>query len=102
MNDNKIYKIGYTKREVSQRINELKTGNPYEFDIVEVYQAENYGSAIEGKLHRTFRSKKINGEWFELDEDDINDFQNLCELYYNTFDALKDNTYLEDRGISFK
>jgi hypothetical protein len=100
--DYKIYKIGYTKRNVISRVNELKTANPYELEIVEVYVAENYGTRIEKKLHNAFKSKRMNGEWFELDENDINEFQNMCELYYNVFDSLKNNTYIEDRGITFK
>lgn len=102
VDDNKIYKIGYTRRDVNVRINEFKTGNPYEFEILKVYTTDKYGSSIEKKLHSTFNSKKINGEWFQLDQEDIDNFLNLCDVYHDMFNTLCDNTYLNDIGASFK
>lgn len=102
LDDKKIYKIGYTKREVSKRIKELETGNPYEFDIEKVYVTENYANSIENRIHKHFLFKKIRGEWFDLDEEDIEEFENLCGMYYNTIESLKDNTYIQEKGITFK
>ena len=99
----KHYKIGYTKREVSERIRELKTGNCGEFEIIKVYEPEDFAVSIEKSLHRHFSSKKVNGEWFELSDGDVDDFENLCENFYETFYTIQENnTYLEDINYRFK
>ena len=101
--DTKLYKIGYTRRKVEKRIKELKTANPYDFDIVKIFEADKYGSSIERNLHQHFRSKKIDGEWFSLSEEDVNEFESLCQNYYKNFEIVQNNnTYLEDRNIIFK
>lgn len=100
--DEKIYKIGYTKRDVNERVSELKTGNPSEFVVEKLYIAKQYGSSIEKNLHNYFKNVRIKGEWFDLTESDIDNFITLCERYYKGFDAIQKNTYIEDRGIKFK
>ena len=102
LDEKKIYKIGYTKRSVNKRIKELETGNPYEFNIERVYVTDNYANNIEKSVHRHFVNKRIKGEWFDLDEEDINDFERLCKMYYNIVESLKDNTYIQDKGMTFK
>lgn len=102
LDDKKIYKIGYTKRDVSKRIKELETGNPYEFTIESIYVTDNYANTIEKNVHKHFQLKKIKGEWFDLDQTDIDSFDKICEQIYNSIDCLKNNTYLQDRGIVFK
>ena len=103
LGEERLYKIGITKRKVEKRIKELQTGNPAEFNIENVYVADNYAVNIEKNLHRYFREKKINGEWFYLDQDDIDQFTELCEMYYETFDLVQNNnTYIEERGITIK
>ena len=99
----KVYKIGYTKRNVEQRINELKTGNPISFNIEKVYIADKYGTSIETNLHKHYITKKIKGEWFSLDEKDVEIFEELCDKFYNNFDIIQNNnTYLEESGFKFK
>lgn len=102
VNGETIYKIGYTKRDVEVRINELKTGNPYDFNIIDVYKATKYGVSIENSLHKKFKDYKINGEWFDLSNEDIDKFSEYCEFYYNMYESLENNTYLHQRGITFK
>lgn len=103
INDEKIYKIGITRREVSKRIDDLKTGNPYEFKIESVFFAKKFGNSIESRLHFHFKSKQINREWFSLDIDDIESFIGLCESYYKTFEMIQnENTYIQENKISFK
>lgn len=97
------YKIGYTKREVSERIKELKTGNCAEFDIVKVYKPKDFAVTIEKKLHHYFNNKKVNGEWFKLSNEDVDEFESLCESFYKLIKQLQDNnTYLQDIGHKFR
>lgn len=62
------YKIGYTQQNVAKRISALQTGNPATITLV--------GSIIgtifdEARWHDYFAPKRIRGEWFKLDEDDV-------------------------------
>lgn len=97
INKKKCYKIGYTKRTVEERIREFKTGNASEFEIVDFFTSQ-WGTKIEALLHKTFKNKKVNGEWFNLDESDILLFRECCEKFHNNFEMmLEDNTYIIDR-----
>lgn len=59
-----IFKIGETKLLTEERIKGLKTGNPRQ--IISIYEFETkYRTLIEKILHRTYRSEKIDGEWFK-------------------------------------
>lgn len=103
MNDEVMYKIGYTKRDVEQRISEFKTGNCSDFDILNIYTPLDHCVTIERSLHNHFNDKKINGEWFDLTQEDIEEFPTLCEKFYNRYHILSTtNTYIQDRGIKFK
>ena len=57
----RLYKIGYTRRPIEKRIKELKTGNAADFYIVDSFQSK-WGTKIESILHRSLKAKKINGE----------------------------------------
>lgn len=103
VNGEKFFKIGYTKRKVSERLKEFKTGNCSDLSIVHVYEANEYAVSIENSFHKYFKSSKIEGEWFSLTESDVNSFLSLCDKFYNMFDNLsKNNTYLADRNVNFK
>jgi hypothetical protein len=52
----RLYKIGYTRREVSKRIKELKTGNGSDLYLINSFKSK-WGTKIESQLHRTFKSK---------------------------------------------
>jgi hypothetical protein len=95
---NKLYKIGYTRREIEKRIKEFKTGNASEFYIVDSFRSK-WGTKIESQLHRYFRRKKISGEWFDLSDDDINDFKKQCNLIHNNLEVISTENlyYLEKR-----
>ena len=93
----KLYKIGYTRREIQDRIR----GNASNFWIVDSFQSK-WGTKIEAMLHKQYRQKKINGEWFDLNESDINEFKSFCQLSHNNFEILfNSNTYVIDRGGRF-
>lgn len=98
INNEKLYKIGYTKRDVNTRIREFKTGNASEFLIVDSFKSK-WGTKIESHLHRLFKSKRIRGEWFNLDDDDIKTFSRYCNIIHNNLELIsRDNTYYLDKG----
>lgn len=93
----KLYKIGYTRKDVSKRINQLRTGNPGTFEIVDSFSSK-WGTKIEANLHRQFKYKKVNGEWFDLTNEDISKFKSKCELLHNNFEVLTKTTFYLERG----
>lgn len=63
------YKIGKTK-DVEVRLKTLRAQLPFELELVHSFNCENM-SGKESILHKLFSHKKIKGEWFDLDEDDV-------------------------------
>lgn len=97
------YKIGYTARDVETRIKEFKTGNCSDFEIVHIYEPMDFPVTIETSLHKHFYDKKINGEWFNLTSNDVDNFLETCNNLYERFKMLSEmNTYLGERDIKFK
>lgn len=93
--DERLYKIGYTRRPIEKRIKELKTGNAADFYIIDSFQSK-WGTKIESILHRNLSSKKVNGEWFLLDDSDIKSFSKRCnEIHYNLELVSKSLYYIE-------
>lgn len=87
-----IYKIGYTKDKIQKRINKLQTGNGYE--LIELYKfPTKYKQKVERHLHRFYNQKRLKGEWFRLDKNDVDNFLQKCEQVEKGFDALKDNPF---------
>lgn len=102
IDDTKLYKIGFTKRDVEKRIYEFKTGNCLEFDIEYVMNSK-WGTKIEKRLHSQFKDKKISGEWFNLNEEDIITLINISETLHNNFNIIEtQNTFVIENGGLFK
>lgn len=90
--DGILYKIGYTKKSVKNRILNLQTGNP--FEIKEIAKFESlYGQRTERTLHNQYSYCRKNGEWFELQYNDVANFIKTCERIEKNFDLLKDNPF---------
>lgn len=89
------YKIGHTTRSVTVRLNELQTGNPEPLELVDYYETENYVK-LETFLHRKNRNKKKEGEWFEFDNEFIDNFINECKTLDKTISLLlEQNPFFE-------
>jgi len=94
----KVHKIGYTRRTPEQRIKEFKTGNASDFYIVDSFKSK-WGTKIEASLHRRLKPFKINGEWFQLNDEQVKSFSVECELLHKNFEVISTlNTYYIDRG----
>ena len=104
MNGEYVYKIGITKRDVDERIKDFKTGNISNFFPLKVFKADKYAHTIEKRLHHHFGTKRIDmdREWFDLLDEDIENFLPLCDKFYHTFKTLEENnSYIQDKGIDF-
>ena len=98
VNGEKLYKIGFTRRNVDKRIKEFKTGNASELKIEGVFESK-WGVKIEKCLHDKFKENKISGEWFNLSVDDVSNFNFFCEKFHNNFELIgKYNTYIIDKN----
>lgn len=97
INGNKIYKIGYTKRPIEKRLKEFKTGNGAEIYLVDSFTSK-WGTKIERNLHKFYKGKKVSGEWFNLDEEDLNIFKINCVKLHDNFNYIEsNNTYYIDK-----
>lgn len=83
----RVYKIGITKREVEKRLNELRTSNAKPLEVLFIYKT-HWGTQIERRLHIHFDKKRMEGEWFDLDIDDIKNIPSLCEKYNDLYQTL--------------
>lgn len=98
INGHKLHKIGYTRRTIEKRIKEFKTGNASEFEIVDSFHSK-WGTKIESQLHRIYKSKKMSGEWFNLDENDIVLFKEHCQKIHQNLELISSsNSYYQERG----
>jgi hypothetical protein len=94
----KLYKIGYTRRPIEKRIKEIRTGNGSDIYLIDSFQSI-WGTKIESNLHRQFKSKKVNGEWFDLTDDDVSSFFSRCKSSHDMLELItKDNTYYLETG----
>jgi hypothetical protein len=97
----KLYKIGYTKRSINERMKEFKTGNASDLKIEKSFHSK-WGTKIEAHLHKKFKACKVSGEWFDLEKEDIDNFETYCQIVHNNLEIIeKNNTYFIDRGGRF-
>lgn len=97
--DEVLYKIGFTKRSVENRVKELKTGNANEIKIISVFQSK-WAIKIESTLHRLYSSKRVDGEWFELNQGDVKSFMDNCQMHHDNLELIStSNTYYIDRNL---
>ncbi len=97
----RLYKIGYTRRPIEKRIKEIKTGNGSDIYLVESFKSK-WGTKIESQLHRFFKSKKVNGEWFDLSPEEVKSFGDRCRQSHDMIELITtNNTYYLDTGRLF-
>ena len=91
-NDKRLYKIGFTRGSIEQRIKSLQTGCPFEIKLVDFYESD-YGQTLEKSLQNRFNYKKTFGEWFELDLVEEFKFIEMCENLEKINESLEKNNY---------
>lgn len=70
-NDDRFVKIGITHNvHPKPRLTAIYTGLPYGFEILGLLKTR-IPRKIELEIHQKFISKKVKGEWFNLDQEDI-------------------------------
>lgn len=69
------YKIWKTK-DIRKRSKKYITENPWKIEMIHSYEVDDY-TIEENRLHKKFKEKNHNREWFLLDENDILYLKNL-------------------------
>lgn len=69
LTDGDFYKIGVTSN-IEQRVNSIKKLNPREITVLKLKKLDNAYS-YEKSMHKKFEKKLVYGEWFNLDQKDI-------------------------------
>lgn len=75
----KKYKIGISSN-VERRLDALQTSNPDDLSIVYKRMSKD-ANTVESTLHSTYSSKRIRGEWFTLETQDVYDIIKYIECY---------------------
>lgn len=65
------YKIGYARRNLRQRIRNLRIGSPFVLEAVRIF--ERAPRDFEKDLHKRFARSRVHGEWF-TESADLLDF----------------------------
>lgn len=87
------YKIGITKNDPKKRIKQLQTGNSAELILKDCFESE-YANKVESTLHRLYSTNNIKGEWFYLEREELEMFQDRCSLLEKNFKIIEEeNTW---------
>lgn len=75
--DNGLYKIGKTKT-IEPRIKALTIELPYGLEVIHTIATGDM-NALESRFHNIFSEKRVRGEWFRLDDDDVKYIRERCD-----------------------
>jgi hypothetical protein len=73
------YKIGKAK-DPERRTETLAVQLPYPVELLHTIESDDYSRA-EGYLHERYAHKRLNGEWFNLSDEDVAEIKTLGSLY---------------------
>lgn len=85
--NNYTYKIGISKNP-ENRLKSLQTGNDRKLKIIHKVLCNNY-LEVERALHNQYNFLKVSGEWFELSDEDVNNFSESCNKIDENFKIIK-------------
>jgi len=89
-----VYKIGIAN-DPQSRLAQLQTGNPYQLEIVSCYGFEDAG-VVEKSLHQAYKEERLQGEWFELNHEQIEEFETICTLLKGQPSVLDDHAAVDE------
>ena len=76
-----FYKIGITKKEVPERINQLQTGNPFKI-LSHNWLESRAMEMVEKYLHNLYSSNRIRREWFRFNPGELSSVFTVKLLKY--------------------
>lgn len=84
------YKIGITKRDPLDRLKDLQTGNSNKLELIQFFSSK-YANKVEKSLHTRYQITHKHGEWFYLEDEEIETFLLECVMSEKTFDVIEKN-----------
>ena len=82
-----FYKIGITENDVSSRIDQLQTGNP--FKILRHNSLNSQAmEMVEKYLHNLYSSNRIRREWFRFNSEELSSVLKEAERYNSEINSL--------------
>lgn len=72
------YKVGHSV-DVGSRIKAFSVQPPFEYKLVHTFPTDDMAQT-ESVLHNRFSGKKIRGEWFALDEEDVDEIVRIVRF----------------------
>ena len=88
--EDNLYKIGWTKGEIDKRIAPLQTGNPKKIEVIHLFESDHHVK-LESWVHRQYMGKRMEGEWFELTKEDVDNFLTNCQTGHDIYQCLVDS-----------
>lgn len=76
-----LYKIGVTKGKVMDRVKKMLTGNPNGIELIGYYSTEISPFTLEKTLHGRYSAFRVNGEWFNLEYNEVLNFIDNCKHF---------------------
>lgn len=85
------YKIGVTTaKDPNKRLKTLQTGNSLLLLFDSLFETD-YPHKLEKMLHTKFINHRTVGEWFELEDETVIYFKEICEELDRTVQLLKNH-----------
>ena len=86
-------KIGSTRsKDIRKRLKQLQTGNSNSLFIKSFFETD-YPFKVEKMLHARYKNNHTNGEWFYLDKDITDNFEDICKKMEESVILMIDNPY---------
>lgn len=99
--ENSVYKIGVTRcYEENKRLKSIQTGNSQKLKMVMTF-CTSWPFRLETMLHNRFKEYRVLGEWFELPQDVVDNFDKICEQENDKIKVLLDNPFF-NKGKQIK
>jgi hypothetical protein len=87
-----LYKIGVTKNDPKIRVKKLQTGSPNKLKLIAQFETE-YPFRLESMLHNRYDYCRVLNEWYDLPQNVIISFNEICQELNVIIIVMKDNPF---------
>jgi len=93
------YKIGVSKHP-KKRLLENKTSNPNQLQLIATYHS-TLPYLVETALKNHYKLQQIEGEWFNLESYDIENFETLCKKFEDNLKIVQTSSLFNQSERNF-
>jgi hypothetical protein len=87
------YKLGVAK-DPKQRLKQHKTSNPNITGIIENFYS-NWPYKVEAALKSRYQHCSVDGEWYSLQQEEVNQFLKLCQQTETNIKFIYENSTID-------